>query len=202
VRRILLGLLGSVALAGCGAPPTAPASEMTLRPPQALPTDLMPQMTMPPVTCSADGVGFSSVAADAAMGVRVLTFEMVNCGTRAFGVNGYPGIRLFDKESKPIDVTVGQGSASVASVPEFDAPAGKVTLAPGEKARSGLVWRNLVTESNVVATTAVTLEASVVPGKSWHPVPLVVPDAVRGATTVTIDLGNTTKIGVQAWSKA
>jgi hypothetical protein len=131
------------------------------------------------------------------MGLRVLTIEMVNCGTGTYAVNGYPDIRLFDENHEPIDVAVGQGSASVASVPDFDNPPAEVVLRPGEAARSGLLWRNLVTDSTVPATTAVYLEAAPAPGKRWQDVPLV----WQGEAT-DIDLGNTGRLGVEAWKKA
>jgi hypothetical protein len=136
------------------------------------------------------------------MGIRVLTMELVNCGTEPITVNGYPTVRLYDENHDPIDVAVGQGSSSIATVPEFDNPPQPVTLQPGERAQSGLLWRNLVTDSTVNATTAYHLDAAVAEGKPWHVVPMVIPDSVRGAADVTIDLGNTGKIGVQAWQKA
>jgi uncharacterized protein DUF4232 len=140
---------------------------------------------------------FSVASTEAAMGLRVLTVEMVNCGTTPYVVNGYPALRLFDEDHEPIDVAVGQGSASIASVPDFDHPPTEVVLQPGEKAWSGLLWRNLVTDSTVKASTAAYLEVAPAPGRPWQDVPLV----WRGDAT-DIDLGNTGRLGVEAWKKA
>jgi hypothetical protein len=49
----------------------------------------------------------------------------------------------------------------------------------------------------VKATTAYGLDAAVTEGEVWCTVPMV-----RGSAGVTIDLGNTGKLGVQAWRKA
>jgi len=136
------------------------------------------------------------------MGLRTLTLELVNCGSTPLTVNGYPAVRLFDEEDTPIEVVVGEGSAGITTAPEFDDPPQEVTLRPGEKASSGLLWRNLVTDATVNATTATRLEAAPAQGQPWQEVPLVVPNEVTGTSTVTIDLGNTGKLGVQAWRKA
>jgi uncharacterized protein DUF4232 len=139
---------------------------------------------------------------DAAMGLRTLSMELVNCGTEPYRVQGYPSVRLFDEDHDPIDAFVGHGSAGISVVPEFDKPAQVVTLAPGERALSGLLWRNLVTDSTVKATTAYYMDAAVTDGEPWQTVPLVFRDPVRGPDDVTVDLGNTGKLGVQAWQKA
>jgi hypothetical protein len=175
-------------LAGCGARPAASVPDLT-----ATPTT----RTTPPKLGCTGGVRFSLTGGDAAMGIRVVTIEMVNCGSRAFTVNGYPGVRLFDEEHNPIQVDVGQGSASVASVPEFDNPPAEVILQPGEKARSGLLWRNLVIDGRGAAMTAFFLEATPADGQAWQEV------TVRdGASGAHIDIGTTGRVAVQAWQKA
>jgi len=147
-------------------------------------------------TCPKEGVSFRVAGSDAAMGLRVLTIDMVNCGRRPYTVNGYPSVRLFDEEHEPIEVAVLRGSGSISSVPDFDNPPSEVTLRPGEKARSGLLWRNLVTDATVDATTASYLEAAPAEGRPWQQVPN------EDANPVHIDLGNTGQLGVQAWHKA
>jgi hypothetical protein len=196
VRRVLLAVLGLVLLAGCGVRQTMPGARPPAPPPTTNPT------TGPEVECPAAGVGFSVTGTDAAMGIRVLTIEMVNCGSRPYAVDGYPAVRLFDEDHEPVDVAVAQGSGSIATVPEFDVPPVAVTLRPGEKVRAGLLWRNLVTDATVDATTAHYLEAAPARGTPWQEVPLVVPDELDGARTVDIDLGTTGRLGVSAWKRA
>lgn len=186
-------------LAGCGVRPETVSAGSTYTP-FAPPTSSTPTLTE--LECTPEGVGFSVASTEAAMGLRVLTLEMVNCGEKPLVVNGYPSIRLFDEEHEPIAVTVGQGSSGVATVPDFDTPPQEVVLQPWEKVRSGLLWRNLVTDATVNATTAVYLEAASAAGKPWQDVPMVTPDPMGGARTVDIDLGNTGALGVEAWKKA
>jgi hypothetical protein len=177
--------------------PTAPT------PTVAAPTVSTPPVTMPPVTCSAEGIRFGVVATDGAMGLRDLAFDLVNCGTAPYTVSGYPDVRLLDEDHQPIEVTVEQGDGSVALVPEFDNPPGTVTLQPGEHARSGLLWRNLVTDPDLTkVATAYSFGVRTGAGMPWQEVPLVMPDDVNGARQVTVDLGDTRKVGVRAWLKA
>jgi hypothetical protein len=157
---------------------------------------------VPEPECSPEGTVVRLTGGDAAMGLRTLSMELVNCGTEPYTVEGYPSLRLFDEDHEPISVVVGHGSAGIATVPEFDKPPQVIVLQPGERALSGLLWRNLVTDSTVKATTAYHMDAAVSGGEPWQTVPLVVPDTVRGADDVTVDLGNTGKVGVQAWQKA
>jgi hypothetical protein len=152
--------------------------------------------------CAKHGVKFDVTGADAAMGLRVLTLEMENCGSTPLTVNGYPSLRLLNEDREQLDVAVLKGSGDIATMPDWDAPPQEVTLQPGEKAKAGLVWRNLVTDATVKATTASHLEAAPAEGQPRQEVPLVVPNEVSGSMTVDIDLGNTGKLGVQPWTKA
>lgn len=138
------------------------------------------------------------MSTDSAMGLRVLAFDVVNCGTAPYTVAGYPDVRLFDEDRQPIDVTVEQGDGTIATVPAFDNPPGEVTLQPGERARSGLLWRDLVTDVDLdKVVTGHYLEARAAAG-AWQDVPLFTPN---GQPT-TVDLGTTGRLGVQAWHKA
>jgi hypothetical protein len=152
--------------------------------------------------CAKHGVKFNVIGADAAMGLRVLTLQMENCSSTPLTVNGYPSLRLLDENRKQLDVAVLKGAGDIATMPDWDTPPQEVTLQPGEKAKAGLVWRNLVTDSTVKATTASHLEAAPAEGQPRQEVPLVVPNEVSGSITVDIDLGNTGKLGVQPWTKA
>lgn len=200
MKRVFLGVLGLALLAGCGGQPAAMPSPYTTSPDE---TGLGPtsKPAPPDVKCSADGVAISAVGTDAAMGLRTLSLELVNCGTSPYTVRGYPSVRLIGEDLEPIDVNIAPGANGVATVPEFDAEPQEITLQPGEKAISGLLWRNLVTDSTVDATTAFYLDAAVREGQPWQQVPLIVADEINGTRTVDLDLGNTGKLGVQAWTK-
>jgi uncharacterized protein DUF4232 len=200
-------LTGVGGLGGCGARVVASgaaASGVAVAVPTGPSTTVSSTpATVPPVECSAEGIRFAMVGGDSAMGLRDMTIDLVNCGTAPYTVSGYPDVRLFDEGHQAVAVTVEHGDGSIATVPEFDNPPGEVTLQPGERARSGLLWRNLVTDPDLTkSVTAYYLEATAGPGEPWLSVPLVVPDATTGARQVTIDLGNTGKLGVRAWTKA
>jgi hypothetical protein len=127
---------------------------------------------------------------EAAMGLRVLQIVVVNCGTATRTVHGHPAVRLLDGDRRPLDVLVGNGSSGIASVPSFDAAPATVTLKPGERAVSAVLWRNLVTDPSVRATLGEFLEIAVAGGDP----PQVV--ALDGG----VDLGNTAKLGVAPWA--
>ncbi|MFG1775044.1 DUF4232 domain-containing protein [Micromonospora sp. NPDC049051] len=74
----------------------------------------------------------------------------------------------------------------------FDAPPRPLTLRPDERAAATVLWRNLVTDSTVVATNGERLEIAPAKGQAAQVVGLDGP----------IDLGNTGRIGVSAWKKA
>jgi hypothetical protein len=188
-RRVLLVLVGVAVLAGCGA-----RAQQTETRSDALVITSSPE----PPPCPEPGVTIKVAGEDAAMGIRVLAIQMVNCGKSAYTVNGYPGVRLYDEYRKPIDLQVGKGSGGVAQVEAFDAPPKKVTLQPGEHVMSSLLWRNLVTDSTVNATNGVYMEISPADGAPWQEVPLVSPGTERKRP---IDLGNTRKMGTEAWKK-
>ncbi|TQI94505.1 uncharacterized protein DUF4232 [Amycolatopsis cihanbeyliensis] len=129
-------------------------------------------------------------AEDAAMGLRVLNIELTNEGTRPRTVQGYPAIRLRDDERNLLDVRVHEGSASIATMEDFDSGPTPLTLEPGQKAVAGLVWRNKVTDASVPATNGEYLEVAPTEGDHWQAVPLGAP----------VDLGNTGELGVSAWA--
>jgi uncharacterized protein DUF4232 len=202
-----VGVLGLALLAGCGARTAAGGPGIDTAPSSTAanphrPGPLGTTSAVPEAQCSPGGVAVSAVGGDAAMGLRVLTIELVNCGAAPLTVNGYPDLRLYDEDDELVEAAVLHGSADISLLPEFDNPPVAITLRPGEKARSGLLWRNLVTDPTVDATTATRLEAAPTPGAPWVAVPLVVPNEVTGSSTVTIDLGNTGRLGVQAWQRA
>ncbi|WP_406061038.1 DUF4232 domain-containing protein [Micromonospora sp. NBC_00860] len=190
-RRIIAAFAMALTLGGCtpgdhrgqggdptGTPPAARA--------EAGPT----ASTEPPAGCPASGVRIRSTGGDAAMGLRALGLELVNCGERPYQLNGYPVLHVFDEEREPVMLRVVNGGKEITS--GFDQPPREVTLAAGERATAVVLWRNLVTDSTVVATNGEFLTVAPAAGQ---PAEEVDPDG-------PIDLGNTGRIGVSAWKKA
>jgi hypothetical protein len=148
--------------------------------------------TAPPettATCSAAGVLIRVGGTDAAMGLRVVTIELVNCGTQPYTVNGYPAIRVLGDHREPLDVATDQGTTSIPGAAALNAGPRPVTLGPGQTAVATVAWRNLVTDATVVATTGTYLEVARAAGE---PPQILAPDG-------PIDVGNTGRIGVTAW---
>jgi Protein of unknown function (DUF4232) len=127
---------------------------------------------------------------DAAMGLRVMTLEMKNTGTRPYVVNGYPSVQVLDDEQKLLDIQTGEGSLGISTVDGFDDPPKQLTVKPGEKVVSSLLWRNTVTRSDVVATSGAYLDVAPARGEA----------AQRVHPGQALDLGNTGKLGVSPWS--
>ncbi|GAB3977493.1 DUF4232 domain-containing protein [Plantactinospora veratri] len=177
--RRLGWLLGAVALlAACGTPSRPPIPEPTLTAEPA-PTA---------VECP-DGFLITAGEVEPALGLRALGIELRNCGTAPYRLDGYPVVRVLDQERRPLDVTVGNGSAPVSSPDSYDLPPRPVLLQPGGTARARVLWRNTVTGSAEPATDARYLEIAPSPGA---PTQLVAP---RGG----IDLGTTGRLAVNVW---
>ncbi|MEU8421609.1 DUF4232 domain-containing protein [Micromonospora sp. NPDC048835] len=167
---------------GQGGDPTGPLPTVSSPTPSASVESL--------AACPASGVRIRSTGGDAAMGLRALGLELVNCGERPYQLNGYPVLHVFDEERQPIMLRVVNGAKEITA--GFDQPPGNVTLAAGERATAVVLWRNLVTDSTVVATSG---EFLTVAPSAGQPDEEVDPDG-------PIDLGNTGRIGVSAWQKA
>ena len=160
-------------------------------PPAASGASASPSASTDPLAeCPASGIRIRSTGADAAMGLRALGLELVNCGEQPYQLNGYPVLHVFDEAREPIMLRVVNGAKEITS--GFDQPPRQVTLAAGERATAVVLWRNLVTDSTVVATNGEFLTVAPAAGQ---PAEEVDPDG-------PIDLGNTGRIGVSAWKKA
>ncbi|MFE5719692.1 DUF4232 domain-containing protein [Streptomyces erythrochromogenes] len=141
--------------------------------------------------CPEGGVRLSEGEGNAAMGLRVADFQLVNCGSAAYLLEGYPEIRLLDGEDRPLQVDIGHGTNGVtSSAVDGDAPPRRVTLQPGQAATTSLLWRNLVTDSSVPAVEGRVLELVPKPGAPRLTLRLSAP----------VDLGDTGKLGLSAWS--
>lgn len=141
--------------------------------------------------CPASGIRFETEEPDAAMGLRAVTITLVDCGSRPYKLDGYPGIRVLDQDGSPLTVAVSHGSRAISPVDSFDRAPEPLTLRPGERAEFGMIWRNTVTDPTVVAANGTAVEITPAPGRP----------AQRFTPGYPIDLGNTGKLGVSAWRK-
>jgi hypothetical protein len=171
---------GSAADPQPGPRTTSPTSSPTRSPATVEPSGT-------PGACPPSGMLVRLGGHDAAMGLRVLGIELVNCGSVPITLNGYPEVRILDDDRALLPVTVIRGSTAVASIDNFDTPPAPVTAAPGGRLVAGLVWRNRVEAGEVV--TGTYLEIVPAPGQ---PAQTVRPEG-------RIDLGTTGRLGVTAW---
>ncbi|MGW0362610.1 DUF4232 domain-containing protein [Streptomyces sp. NPDC002990] len=196
---VLVGLL-SGALTGCDTPPAPRAAPGPAPAPVVTPAvpDVMPEPEQSSATgarkqpsaeaCPEGGVRLSEGGGDAAMGLRVESVRLVNCGAQPYVVDGYAEIRLLTGERARIDVTVAHGSADItSSLPSVDGPPGRVALAPGEAASLTLVWRMGVTGGS--AGEGWVLAVSPRPGAPWLTLRLTRP----------VDVGPGGKLGLGPW---
>ncbi|WP_018566577.1 DUF4232 domain-containing protein [Streptomyces sp. PsTaAH-124] len=153
---------------------------------RSVPTAEAPSETGP---CPPSGVRVYADRGDAAMGLRVVGLHLANCGTRAYRLDGYPQLRLFDQRHRPVDgVRVLHGGAAIATGTGADGEPTPLVLAPGESARATLVWRNTTgLESDPVDAPYVRVVAG--------------PGAAPVTVTPELDLGTTGKLGTGAWQK-
>lgn len=139
--------------------------------------------------CPPSGIRVTADDGDAAMGLRVVGLFLENCGDRDYTLKGYPRLTLLDDDHQPVDgVTIVHGGGGIATVTGFDDPPRTVTLAPGERARSGLMWRNTTGSGTAVGVPYVRVLAR--------------PDAAPVMITPHLDLGTTGKLAVSAWRAA
>ncbi|MFC8917860.1 DUF4232 domain-containing protein [Streptomyces sp. NPDC057116] len=139
--------------------------------------------------CPASGVRVVTGMTEAATGLRAMGVTLANCGTRPFGVSGYPVLDVLGERREQLDVTVRNGS----HVDTTTKPSSFV-LAPGEQARASVVWRNTVTRTDVVATSGAYLRVTPAPG--------VAAQTVAPADGGPLDLGTTGVLEVTPWKPA
>ncbi|MFD3824911.1 DUF4232 domain-containing protein [Streptomyces sp. NPDC058625] len=168
-------------------PPTAPRVTQV----EVLEVTKVPAGEAPaePGSCPASGIRVSADEGDAAMGLRVVSLRLDNCGTRTYTVEGYPLLELLDDGLEPVDgVEILDGSGEITTGAGPDEQPRPVTLEPGESATAGLVWRNTTEFGTPVNVPHVRVRAK------------------EGADPVTVtphlDLGTTGKLGVRPWEEA
>ncbi|MFF5178716.1 DUF4232 domain-containing protein [Micromonospora sp. NPDC000316] len=190
-RRIGAVVASALALGACApgdhrgqsGDPTGPPPVRTAAPSPFASTDPLPE-------CPGSGIRIRATGGDAASGLRALGLELVNCGEQPYRLNGYPSLQVVDEQRQPIALRVLNGAKDITM--GFDQPPREVTLQSGDRATAVVLWRNLVTDSTVVATEGAYLWVAPAAGQ---PTQEVDPDG-------PIDLGNTGRIGVSAWKKA
>ncbi|MDV5149924.1 DUF4232 domain-containing protein [Streptomyces sp. SBC-4] len=138
--------------------------------------------------CPPSGVRVYADDGDSAMGLRVVGLHLENCGTAPYELNGYPRIGLADEDREPVDgVELLQGGERIAGATGMEGPARPLVLAPGERAYSGLVWRNTVEAGEPVNAPYARVRAK--------------PGAAPVMVTPELDLGTTGKLGIGPWKK-
>ncbi|OHX05390.1 hypothetical protein BFV98_21620 [Micromonospora sp. WMMB235] len=186
----LIGALTGVTLMAACAPAQGPAEGVSDPMPTAPPRPgAATAEPTPAATCSPEGVAITELGVSAAMGLRAMGLDLLNCGDRPYELRGYPAVALRDADGDPIEVRIIPGAKPITS--GFDHPPTRIVLAPGERAGAALIWRNLVTDATVPATNGTGLDVAPVAGRPAHPVALDGP----------IDLGNTGRLGVSAWER-
>ncbi|MFE1546096.1 DUF4232 domain-containing protein [Streptomyces sp. NPDC058718] len=152
---------------------------------RSVPTAEAPSESGP---CPPSGVRVYADDGDAAMGLRVVGLHLENCGTEPYELNGFPRVRLADEDREPVDgVELLQGGEAIAGGTGAEGPARPLVLAPGERAHSGLVWRNTVEAGDPVDAPYARVWAK--------------PGAAPVMVTPELDLGTTGKLGIGPWKK-
>ncbi|MET7332146.1 DUF4232 domain-containing protein [Nonomuraea sp. NPDC005650] len=176
--------------AGCGA--RAPAAAPPR--PTALPS-VHPLVQPPPTvwspspspSCAGSGLLLYAEEPTAAMGLRVQTVTLTNCGGAVRHVKGYPRVRLLDGEGEPLKVTIDRGARQVTTAIRDPGPKA-VTVRPGRSARFTLAWRNTYGGTTLPPAVGATLVVTAGPD--------------RRRVSGHFDLGATNLLGVTAWEPA
>jgi Protein of unknown function (DUF4232) len=143
-----------------------------------------------PATCPPSGARLELGETDAAMGLRALGIDLINCGGEPYRVNGYPVVHVLDERRATLSVRVLHGVTAIAGpIPDWTGAPRPVVLKPGERATAVIVWRN--TYDNISRPPV------------YAPYLTVAPAARRPAQVLApkdrIDLGSTGRLGVSPW---
>ncbi|MFE9251625.1 DUF4232 domain-containing protein [Streptomyces sp. NPDC007088] len=139
--------------------------------------------------CPSSGVRITADRGDAAMGLRVMSVWITNCGLERFRVGGYPELRLLGEDGADTGVGVLHGTDTISSGLSPDEPRGEVTLRRGERARTILAWRNTVTTGHPAPGVFLEVE----PGAGLP--------AQRVRAEVPLDVGTAAVVGTSRWTK-
>ena len=139
------------------------------------------------------GLRFTTNNTSAAMGLRLMSVEVTNCGSEPLELNGYPQVKLFDAQHEQLDVAILDGSGGIAALEGFDDAPQPITVPPGESAKSAFVWRN--THASVdPPQVGKFVDMAAAPGGTWQPLVATTPEG-----RILVDLGSTGRLGVRAW---
>jgi Protein of unknown function (DUF4232) len=153
--------------------------------------DTDPLESSPSAPPCVDGTRLTEGQGDAAMGLRVLTLTLTNCGSQVRRLDGYPTVRLLDKDGDPLEVEIDRGAQKV-TIAVKDPGAKPVTLLPGHSARFDLVWRNTYTDISRPPENGATAVVTPAPGSKAQRVT---------PTSGPFDLGSTGRLGITAWEE-
>ncbi|WP_405619337.1 DUF4232 domain-containing protein [Streptomyces sp. NBC_01511] len=173
---------------GGGAAPSArpPSVAPPSPPPSPLPSPSSPAETTPS-GCPPSGLDVVIGGEDAAMGHRVVTVKLWNCGDKPYRVKGYPGLELLDEAREPVDVKISHENDYSFTGRREDRPR-QLTLAPNATANAVLHWNNRVTSFDGAPTPGAHILVTPAPGE--EPVSLPLP----------IDLGTDGTLDVTSWA--
>ncbi|CCH33214.1 putative secreted protein [Saccharothrix espanaensis DSM 44229] len=181
-----------LAVSACGAEPAPPA-----------PGTGLPDRNSAASTCPEGGAEISALNGEAAMGLRVLTLEMRNCGTETLRIDGYPDVRLLDEDGQPLEVRVEHGSAAISRIDSFEVPPAGFALGPGDRATAGVVWRNTYDDTTHPPQVGAKIDIAPLAGLPRQVfTPRLGPDGGTpspDSPATTIDLGSTGRIGLSPW---
>ena len=158
VRSVALACLLVLGMSGCGLsaeldresnperkPTPTPALEVPTRAANPSPSGIPTYSPSVPVQetrgCPPSGLRFQADDGDAAMGLRAMGLDVINCGDRPYKLNGYPAVTVLDASGAPFPgVRTVEGTDKVSMAPEDPGPRA-LTLDPGESAHAALYWR-------------------------------------------------------------
>ncbi|WP_433730317.1 DUF4232 domain-containing protein [Actinoplanes sp. CA-051413] len=190
-RRVIVPLAFAALLVGCARPADPSTSEPPAFPdPMPFPSGLAtPSAT--PVTCPPEGVRFQVGEGDAAMGLRVLSITLVNCGSKTYRLKGYPAVRPLDDDRSEQKIRILHGVKEIlgTAIP-WDNPPRSVVLEPGQQAGTAVAWRNTYDDIREPPVTVKFLDIAPLAGR---PSQIIEPGD-------GLDLGSTGRMGISAWS--
>ncbi|MFJ2830761.1 DUF4232 domain-containing protein [Streptomyces sp. NPDC087263] len=163
-----------------------PSETRAAEPPESASPSSAPSVSVQPVSgCPSSGLRFQAGPVDGAMGLRVMTLSVTNCGEQPYELNGYPSVSVLDEAGDPIPgVRTIEGTDGVPMASDDTGPE-PFALGPGETAEAGLVWRMAAED-----------------GTYLHVAPDKGQDAVNVRPEWPLDIGPENVLGTHPWAPA